>query len=164
MKIRPRFWTKGFVLLMSVLVAATITLSAKPEQPGPFEKFWRSVKHAFSGRQPQHKSTTHRTSHKSTTPTGSPSNAGPNTQGAGPNTQVVTADGVSAPPSEPSTRSTTRASAKRGEDLPYGTPVPGKQGFVTSPFSPNSGYIDVRGFVPGTPVKDPYTGKVFLTP
>jgi len=35
---------------------------------------------------------------------------------------------------------------------------------VTSPFSPNSGYIDVRGFSPGTPVKDPYTGKVFLTP
>src|SRR5439155_16140795 len=46
----------------------------------------------------------------------------------------------------------------------YGTPVPGKNGFVTSPFSPNSGYIDVRGFAPGTPVKDPYTGKVFLTP
>jgi len=48
--------------------------------------------------------------------------------------------------------------------LRYATPVPGKNGFVTSPFSPNSGYIDVRGFAPGTPVKDPYTGKVFLTP
>jgi len=68
------------------------------------------------------------------------------------------------PPNQRNTRSTTRASAKKGEDLPYGTPVPGKQGFVTSPFSPNSGYIDIRGFAPGTPVKDPYTGKVFLTP
>ncbi|PYL28246.1 MAG: hypothetical protein DMF45_09810 [Verrucomicrobia bacterium] len=54
--------------------------------------------------------------------------------------------------------------SKKGDDLRYGTPVPGKNGFVTSPFSPNSGYIDVRGFAPGTPVKDPYTGKVFLTP
>ena len=58
----------------------------------------------------------------------------------------------------------TRAISKKGDDLSYGTPVPGKTGFVTSPFSPNAGYIDVRGFAPGTPVKDPYTGKIFLTP
>jgi hypothetical protein len=49
-------------------------------------------------------------------------------------------------------------------DVPYGTPVPGKPGFVTSPFSPNAGYVDVTGFPPGTAVEDPYTGKIFLTP
>jgi len=55
--------------------------------------------------------------------------------------------------------------AKKGKSgLLYGTPVPGKQGLVTSPFSPDSGYIDVRSFPPGTEVKDPYTGKIFLTP
>ena len=49
-------------------------------------------------------------------------------------------------------------------DLPYGTPVPGKPGFVTSPFSATAGYVDVRGFPPGSEVKDPYSGKIFLVP
>jgi hypothetical protein len=49
-------------------------------------------------------------------------------------------------------------------DMPYAIPVPNKPGFVTSPYSPKSGYVDVRGFPSGTEVKDPYSGKVFLTP
>ena len=53
---------------------------------------------------------------------------------------------------------------KSRRDLPYGIPVPNKPGFVTSPYAPKSGYVDVRGFPSGTEVKDPYTGKVFLTP
>jgi len=49
-------------------------------------------------------------------------------------------------------------------DLVYGTSVPGKPGLVMSPFAPDSGYVDVTGFPPGTAVEDPYTGKIFLTP
>src|SRR5450432_1310848 len=47
------------------------------------------------------------------------------------------------------------------QEYPYGKSVAGKPGFVTSPYSPYSGYVDVRGFPPGTEVKDPYSGKIF---
>jgi len=49
--------------------------------------------------------------------------------------------------------------------LPYGVPVPGRKGMVTSPYTPEDGkYVDVTGFASGAIVKDPYTGKFFLVP
>ena len=61
-----------------------------------------------------------------------------------------------------------RASAVPAEkakgDLPYGIPVPGQKSMVTSPYLPEGGHIDVSGFAPGSAVKDPYTGKIFLVP
>jgi len=52
----------------------------------------------------------------------------------------------------------------KNADLPYAIPVPNKPGFVTSPFAPNAGLVDVRDFAPGAAVKDPYTGRIFFTP
>lgn len=63
----------------------------------------------------------------------------------------------------PSASPSPAASDANGQ-LPAGIPVPGKQGFVTSPYAPTEGEIDVRGFPAGTEVKDPYTGKIFLVP
>ena len=151
---KSRVGKRILAVMMSILIVGAGILSAEDE-PGPFERLFRAMRRGVS--EPQHKSTTHRSSHKQQT---SEAQTSPTETSK---TQTTSA-GNSKPPNDRNTRSTTRASAKKGEDLPYGTPVPGKQGFVTSPFSPNSGYIDVRGFAPGTPVKDPYTGKVFLTP
>jgi hypothetical protein len=54
---------------------------------------------------------------------------------------------------------------KAKADLPYGIPVPGRKGMVTSPYTPEQAkYVDVTGFASGSLVKDPYTGKFFLVP
>jgi hypothetical protein len=59
---------------------------------------------------------------------------------------------------------TTPAKTSKG-DYPYGIPVPGKPGLVTSPYVPGK-VVDVSGMPPGTEVKDPYTDykKIFLVP
>jgi len=55
--------------------------------------------------------------------------------------------------------------AKAKADLPYGVPVPGRKGMVTSPYLPEDGkYIDVTDLASGSVARDPYTGKFFLVP
>jgi len=50
------------------------------------------------------------------------------------------------------------------KDYIYAKPVPGKPGHVFSPYAPNSGIVDVRGYESGEMVVDPYTQKYFLVP
>ena len=73
------------------------------------------------------------------------------------------------PKDEESTAPVRRVSAadieKIKAGLPYGIPVPGRKGMVTSPYLPEEDkYIDVTDFASGSVVKDPYTGKFFLVP
>jgi hypothetical protein len=146
--------------MVPVLLSGVGTMSAETKEPNGLEKLFRSIGHAFSGkpqqRKPTHRSVAHKQTLSAAQPTTDTTNEGSNARSA--------TGGIVAPPNETNTRTTTRAVTKRGDDFRYGIPVSGKKGFVTSPYSPDSGYIDVRGFQPGTPVKDPYSGKIILTP
>lgn len=90
-------------------------------------------------------------------------NSAPPTDGAVTDTNNAGTNTIAGSPSNPFPTPTPVPVAPP-RDLPYGTPVPGKPGFVTSPHSPSAGYVDVRGFPPGSEVKDPYSGKIFLVP
>ena len=57
-----------------------------------------------------------------------------------------------------------RTTAGPPEQYPTAKPVPGKPGYVFSPYDPSGGYVDVNGYAPGSKVKDPYSGKIFFVP
>jgi S1-C subfamily serine protease/class 3 adenylate cyclase len=47
---------------------------------------------------------------------------------------------------------------------PSGIAVPGKAGFVHSPYAPSKGEVDVRHYPKGIAVKYPFTGKISVVP
>jgi hypothetical protein len=74
-------------------------------------------------------------------------------------TQKTTAEKPKSSPS-PAPRTVTNPPAQ----YPTAKVVPGKPGYVFSPYDPSGGYVDVNGYPSGSKVKDPYSGKVFLVP
>jgi len=88
-----------------------------------------------------------------------------------PGRTVTTTKPQAGPPSSPPTvtekskpsPSPARTTATQAQ-LPTAKPVPGKPGYVFSPFDPSGGYVDVTGYASGQKVKDPYSGKIFLVP
>lgn len=52
--------------------------------------------------------------------------------------------------------------APKAEEPQYATKVPGKAGWIRSPY--DGKVLDAGGITPGTPVKDPETGRVMLVP
>jgi hypothetical protein len=135
---------------ISLLVAALFLLSAHWATADPvgdfFKKLGQSISKAF---QPQ---PTPRPTRKTTRAEAAPTLLGE----------------PSKPAKEEISRTVLPASAapadKAKGDMPYGIPVPGQKGMVTSPYLPEGNYIDVGAFAPGSAVKDPYTGKIFRVP
>ena len=66
-----------------------------------------------------------------------------------------------ATPKPKATPSTQTVAAE--QNYPTAKPVPDKPGYVFSPSEPTK-YVDVSGYVPGSKVKDPYSGQIFLVP
>jgi hypothetical protein len=93
--------------------------------------------------------------HKTTTQTQPRPNAAPS---APPRSSSTAATEKSKPSPSPSRSTTTQT------QYPTAKPVPGKPGYVFSPFDPSGGYVDVNGYTSGQKVKDPYSGKIFLVP
>ena len=127
--------------------------SARVADAGPFRDFFRALRSAVA--HPDEKPRPHRSSHKH--------NESPPSDASNSDTS---ASAVPAAPGQHNVRWAKAASGANQQktDLPYGTPVAGKPGLVTSPFAADKGYVDVTGFPPGSQVEDPYTGKIFLTP
>ena len=152
-------------LRIIVVCLSIFTLFSTTGEAGPFENLFKSIRNSFARPTPKPQpSQPHRSSRKQGND--APPNDASDSSNASNSQTSPSPTPVPAPPNLKNVRvakaTATRKNSK--SDLPYGIPVPGKQGLVTSPFSPDSGYIDVRSFPPGTEVRDPYTGKTFLTP
>jgi hypothetical protein len=89
----------------------------------------------------------------------------------------IESDRVSSPPSTAAPRvarkETTRSKTKPASSSPASSAetefptaklVPGKPGYVVSPFDSSGRYVDVSGYASGSKVKDPWTDKIFIVP
>ena len=60
--------------------------------------------------------------------------------------------------------SSQRGASSAQSEFPTAKAVPGKPGYVFSPFDADKRYVDVSGYASGSKVKDPWTNKIFVVP
>ncbi len=86
----------------------------------------------------------------------------PRTTPVAPDTSVAAMSKPST--SAPTTPAVTPAPTQAAPELPYGSSISGRPGFVTSPYAAKHQLVDVTGLPVGMEVKCPYTGKLFRVP
>lgn len=64
----------------------------------------------------------------------------------------------------PTVSSSPAPAPKPVQDIPFGSAINGRPGFVNSPFAAKHQLVDVTGLPTGMEVKCPYTGKLFRVP
>ena len=67
-------------------------------------------------------------------------------------------------PTKPAPIATTPPAKAETQEIPFGTPISGRPGFVNSPYAAKHQLVDVTGLPVGMEVKCPYTGKLFRVP
>jgi len=153
----------GRLLKFCIAFAAIALFAAQPARANSVGDFFKALGNSIA--HPSQKK-------KTPPPATKPPTKKPRTKG-----EQQVADNPPAPPptppptvtpaattSQPPVRPASVPPVRSKRDIPYAIPVPNKPGFVTSPYAPKQGLVDVRGFPSGTEVKDPYSGKTFLTP
>ncbi len=153
---------RGWLRAAKFLAVILISLLTAPQLPAdPIGDFFKRLGNSIA--HPQHKPPPKTAAHKGAKST-TGKTAGPQ---ASPSPGEITNAPAEPSPSPSPSAVRTAGSVPRSNprrDVPYGVPVPGRPGLVTSPYAPTAGFVDVRGFPPGTEVKDPYSQKIFLTP
>ncbi len=122
---------RAIVVWLSI---AMLISSADVATAGPFRDFFRALRSAIA--HPHETPRPHRSSRSTHKHNETPPSDASNTK--------TSASPVPAPPGRPDVRVAKAASGTNQQetDLLYGTPVPGKPGLVTSPFAPDSGYVN----------------------
>ena len=154
-----RFVSPRWICLLAVALLFLSGPSVNADPVGDFfKKVGQSISKAF---QPQ---PTPRPSRKTTRGSRQPASRESNAVEAAPTPLGEPSKPAKEEKSGPAVAASTAPKEKARGDMPYGIPVPGQKGMVTSPYLPQGNYIDVSAFAPGTAVKDPYTGKIFRVP
>ena len=158
-----RFIRSRWLTLSVIVLFLFVGRSVSADQVGDFfKKVGQSISKAFQPQPTPTQTKKQTTKHPSRRPTSPQSNL----VGASPTpleqpTNAVNEEKI---PVVTVLRASAVPAEKAKGDMPYGIPVPGHKGMVTSPYSPEGNYVDVSVFPSGSAVKDPYTGKIFRVP